>query len=1274
MIHMKSLIRRLDCVPWLLAACALVWAGEATAQITLSLDKYEINERQGKDGASVDLTVTAKAPAKAADSDAFIELSVVPGDDAAAANARISVGALDRLKIEKGADSGKLTLKIFPNDDTTDDTFMDVVISGAFVRGGGFAATTTVSPTTFRLADDDGASGYIRLSVDMQDLKDEGDSMDIKVTATLDGMKITSLGDATATPPTTASDREVKFQLEPVELSAATVSGFTAGADFLVGEYGELFEADPIPSFAKRDQHYDVLGGGFKTVTIAKNKISGEATLKIDPKAFADDEDGPLYIMIGAREATPASLLEDAGNIAAGSPATDGADLTILPALIKITKGDVAQVKSIVAIPSGRDSDMIRESDPETTIQLLVTLENAAGDDGQPVAIAIADSTDNRDTDYQARLGPSLKVAKGETTGIVEVTVTPVDDDNKADAKFGVVASIPGRSRDVKVETITIVDDDKDTKHISLTGRVMVEGRDDLEIYEQDGEVTIEVTATVNGKPLAEDAAVALTLAGAGDAGGKAIRDVDYDLNSRTFVIPKDASSAMTEVIITPKDDADKDDETIILGDQNGNAGKGDAPGTDLDPKVTVGTLTITLKGGADPDAAAEEDAEDAEEEEGPALALVDEETDVAGTEGEELTKNLPEVTGTSVNEDSEVEYILSGTLPAGLTFDAEERTISGTPTAPTDEGVEVEYIALVNGTNIRKTYTITISEKPPPEINLAGISSTHNSIAEEGGEVTITLTVTLEKAAGADGEEVALSIVAPTAEGKRAVRDVHFDATLDGSISIDEGATSGTAALSVTPRDNTTGDGHIAFGVRAESSSGHTAIVNIRISDNESDSEGIVLSVSPDEVSGGTETEVTVTAALDGLAGDSDVAVSLSIHSTSSAKRDADYSAVFDGGAEVTIPAGDRSNSTTVTITAADNDDGEKTIILVGSADGLEMGSAAITLVEGKGMGMPDDGEGDDGEGDDGEGDDGEGDDGEGDDGEGDGGDMLFAFAEEVADQAYTAGTAITDLVLPEAVGGEGDVTYRVFDLPAGLAFDDSTRTISGTPEAATAEPVEVTVLATDSTNAATTLTFNITVNAPLSFGDLFGAAGKIVPDSHGLMTEIREFVIGQRVEGITLPEGTGGTAPLTYSLSPALPAGLTFDAVTRTIAGTPTAASETVYTYTVTDASGASLSLALQTLPAAFSLADNFPNPFNPATTIQYALPQAADVELTVYNVLGQPVRTLVAEHQNAGRYVVEWDATNDNGHSLSSGMYFYRLQAGGEFLKVKKMLLLK
>ena len=97
------------------------------------------------------------------------------------------------------------------------------------------------------------------------------------------------------------------------------------------------------------------------------------------------------------------------------------------------------------------------------------------------------------------------------------------------------------------------------------------------------------------------------------------------------------------------------------------------------------------------------------------------------------------------------------------------------------------------------------------------------------------------------------------------------------------------------------------------------------------------------------------------------------------------------------------------------------------------------------------------------------------------------------------------------------------------------------------------------------------------------------------------------------------------------------------------------------------------IQTRPEAFALANNYPNPFNPETTIKYALPDPVDVRLEIYNMLGQQVRTLVAEPQNAGRYTVRWDATNESGHSLSTGIYFYRLVAG-EFHKVEKMLLLK
>ena len=97
------------------------------------------------------------------------------------------------------------------------------------------------------------------------------------------------------------------------------------------------------------------------------------------------------------------------------------------------------------------------------------------------------------------------------------------------------------------------------------------------------------------------------------------------------------------------------------------------------------------------------------------------------------------------------------------------------------------------------------------------------------------------------------------------------------------------------------------------------------------------------------------------------------------------------------------------------------------------------------------------------------------------------------------------------------------------------------------------------------------------------------------------------------------------------------------------------------------------IQTRPEVFALADNYPNPFNPETTIKYALPEAVDVRLDIYNMLGQMVRTMVAENQSPGRYVVRWDATDNSGSDLSTGIYFYRLRAG-EFLETKKMLLLK
>jgi hypothetical protein len=94
---------------------------------------------------------------------------------------------------------------------------------------------------------------------------------------------------------------------------------------------------------------------------------------------------------------------------------------------------------------------------------------------------------------------------------------------------------------------------------------------------------------------------------------------------------------------------------------------------------------------------------------------------------------------------------------------------------------------------------------------------------------------------------------------------------------------------------------------------------------------------------------------------------------------------------------------------------------------------------------------------------------------------------------------------------------------------------------------------------------------------------------------------------------------------------------------------------------------------LPASFALSQNYPNPFNPSTTIEYSLAERSRVRLTVYNILGQRVNTLIDEERPAGTYTIEWNGTNAGGRPVASGVYFYRLSAG-DFTEVRKMVLVK
>jgi hypothetical protein len=120
----------------------------------------------------------------------------------------------------------------------------------------------------------------------------------------------------------------------------------------------------------------------------------------------------------------------------------------------------------------------------------------------------------------------------------------------------------------------------------------------------------------------------------------------------------------------------------------------------------------------------------------------------------------------------------------------------------------------------------------------------------------------------------------------------------------------------------------------------------------------------------------------------------------------------------------------------------------------------------------------------------------------------------------------------------------------------------------------------------------------------------------------------------------------------------------------GITTTASSDIFRFSIGEVSDIN---ELAQLPKEFALYQNYPNPFNPSTTISFALPTSELVKISIYDILGREVKTLINKTMQAGIKKVEWDGRNNRGNPVPSGMYFYKLEAG-RFNDVKKMLIIK
>jgi hypothetical protein len=116
-----------------------------------------------------------------------------------------------------------------------------------------------------------------------------------------------------------------------------------------------------------------------------------------------------------------------------------------------------------------------------------------------------------------------------------------------------------------------------------------------------------------------------------------------------------------------------------------------------------------------------------------------------------------------------------------------------------------------------------------------------------------------------------------------------------------------------------------------------------------------------------------------------------------------------------------------------------------------------------------------------------------------------------------------------------------------------------------------------------------------------------------------------------------------------------------------TPTISTGSLYYGTTSDIESSDL------LPSEYLLEQNYPNPFNPITQISFGVTTAGNVNIAVYNLLGQKIKTLVSEFKDAGKYNVTWNATDDGGQPVPSGVYFYRLTTDNRS-ETKRMMFLK
>ncbi|MBC8377456.1 MAG: T9SS type A sorting domain-containing protein, partial [FCB group bacterium] len=169
------------------------------------------------------------------------------------------------------------------------------------------------------------------------------------------------------------------------------------------------------------------------------------------------------------------------------------------------------------------------------------------------------------------------------------------------------------------------------------------------------------------------------------------------------------------------------------------------------------------------------------------------------------------------------------------------------------------------------------------------------------------------------------------------------------------------------------------------------------------------------------------------------------------------------------------------------------------------------------------------------------------------------------------------------------------------------------------------------------------------------------------------QSLILGVNLNGQEIPAGSGAVLEVQFMIAANAPMGdlsvSITDLIVATQGGLPLPSNGEDYVFTLTTGVDDEAEL-----PTAFELKQNYPNPFNPTTTISYSVPEASEIQVGIFNLLGQEIRSLSNGEHQPGVYSTMWDGLNQNGVRVESGIYIYRMSSSAGFSATKKLVMLK